>query len=80
MLGIYDVYKGPANDGPSLSAASQIPHLDVSYMVPAMAAVTTSLSFGITASTTYDSPYALARKYATLDHLTNGRVGWNVGP
>jgi alkanesulfonate monooxygenase SsuD/methylene tetrahydromethanopterin reductase-like flavin-dependent oxidoreductase (luciferase family) len=43
-----------------------------------MAAVTKSLSFGITASTTYESPYALARKFSTLDHLTQGRVGWNV--
>jgi alkanesulfonate monooxygenase SsuD/methylene tetrahydromethanopterin reductase-like flavin-dependent oxidoreductase (luciferase family) len=43
-----------------------------------MAAVTKSLSFGITASTTYESPFLLARRYSTLDHLTNGRVAWNV--
>ncbi|KAF9891131.1 hypothetical protein FE257_005067 [Aspergillus nanangensis] len=44
-----------------------------------MASVTSSLAFGITASTTYEtSPYALARKFSTLDHLTRGRVGWNV--
>ena len=39
-----------------------------------MAAVTKSLSFCITASTTYESPFMLARRFATLDHLTNGRV------
>jgi alkanesulfonate monooxygenase SsuD/methylene tetrahydromethanopterin reductase-like flavin-dependent oxidoreductase (luciferase family) len=43
-----------------------------------MAAVTKSLSFALTASTTYESPYALARKFSTLDQLTEGRVGWNV--
>lgn len=43
-----------------------------------MAAVTTSLSFAITASTTYENPYATARRFCTLDHLTKGRVGWNI--
>lgn len=43
-----------------------------------MAAVTKSLSFGLTASTTYEAPFALARRFATLDHLTNGRVAWNI--
>lgn len=36
------------------------------------------MSFGITASTSYEHPYTLARKHSTLDHLTNGRVGWNI--
>lgn len=43
-----------------------------------MAAVTRNLTFGITATTSYEHPYSLARKFSTLDHLTNGRVGWNV--
>lgn len=43
-----------------------------------MAAVTRHLSFGITATTSYEHPYTLARRFSTLDHLTNGRVGWNV--
>ncbi|KAK7416600.1 hypothetical protein QQX98_005071 [Neonectria punicea] len=43
-----------------------------------MASVTKSLSFGITASTTYEPPFMLARRYSTLDHLTNGRVAINV--
>lgn len=43
-----------------------------------MAHATKNLSFGITASTTYENPYALARKFSTLDHITNGRVGWNI--
>lgn len=43
-----------------------------------MAAVTQSLGFGVTVSTSYEQPYHLARRLSTLDHLTNGRVGWNV--
>lgn len=43
-----------------------------------MAHATKTLAFGVTASTTYENPYALARKYATLDHITQGRVGWNI--
>jgi alkanesulfonate monooxygenase SsuD/methylene tetrahydromethanopterin reductase-like flavin-dependent oxidoreductase (luciferase family) len=78
VLGIYDVYQGPGNNGPALKSAAQVPILDVSLMVSAMAHATKGLSFGVTASTTYENPYALARRYSTLDHITGGRVGWNV--
>ena len=44
----------------------------------AMAAVTKKLSFGITASTTYENPFLLARRFTTLDHLSKGRVAWNA--
>lgn len=47
-------------------------------LISAMAAVTKNLSFGVTASTTYENPFLLARRFATLDHLTKGRVAWNV--
>lgn len=43
-----------------------------------MAAATTDLGFGVTSTTAYDHPHSLARKFATLDHLTDGRIGWNV--
>lgn len=43
-----------------------------------MAVVTKSLGFGVTCATTYEQPYHLARRLSTADHLTNGRVGWNV--
>lgn len=52
--------------------------MGLSLPISAMAAVTKSLSFGLTASTTYEAPFALARRFATLDHLTNGRVAWNI--
>jgi long-chain alkane monooxygenase len=43
-----------------------------------MASVTENLGFGLTGSTSYEHPYALARRFSTLDHLTGGRVGWNL--
>ncbi|KAK4497846.1 hypothetical protein PRZ48_010501 [Zasmidium cellare] len=75
VLGIYDVYKG---NGPALSSGAQIPILDVSLIISAMAHATKNLSFGITASTSYEHPYTLARRYSSLDQITNGRVGWNI--
>ena len=78
VLGGYDVYKGPANHGPAASSGAQFPMNDPLYTVPAMAAVTQDLVFGVTASTTYDAPYALARRFSTVDHLAEGRVAWNI--
>ena len=77
-LGAYDVYKGPSNVDPALKSGAQYPVNDPLYAVPAMAAVTKNLVFGVTASTTYDLPYALARRFSTVDHLTEGRVAWNI--
>lgn len=78
VLGGYDVYKGPANMAPAIPSGAQFPINDPLYAVPAMAAVTTNLVFGVTASTTYDLPYALARRFSTVDHLAQGRVAWNI--
>jgi FMN-dependent oxidoreductase (nitrilotriacetate monooxygenase family) len=77
-LGPYDVYKGPANVVPALAAGAQFPVNDPLYLVPAMAAATKNLIFGVTASLTYEGPYSLARRLSTVDHLSNGRVAWNV--
>lgn len=76
VLGVYDVY-GASRDAAVLDAA-QFPVNDPTGAVSAMAAVTESLGFGITLSLTYEQPYALARRLSTLDHLTNGRVAWNI--
>lgn len=43
-----------------------------------MAAVTKNLGFAITTSTSYEAPYAVAKRFSTLDHLTRGRFGWNI--
>ncbi|GAA1355809.1 LLM class flavin-dependent oxidoreductase [Arthrobacter rhombi] len=76
VLGTYDVY-GSTNTTP-LSAGAQVPVNDPFLLVSAMAAVTENLGFGVTAGTAYEHPYPFARRLATLDHLTNGRIGWNV--
>lgn len=44
----------------------------------AISAVTKNIGFIATASTTYEEPYLLARKFASLDHISKGRAGWNV--
>ena len=47
-------------------------------LLPALAMVTRHVGLVSTASTTYNEPYNLARKFATLDLISNGRAGWNV--
>jgi FMN-dependent oxidoreductase (nitrilotriacetate monooxygenase family) len=76
VLGVYDVFRGGPE--PAIVDAAQIPVNDPLLAVSAMAAVTEHLGFGVTVSSTYEKPYALARKFTTLDHLTKGRVGWNI--
>jgi alkanesulfonate monooxygenase SsuD/methylene tetrahydromethanopterin reductase-like flavin-dependent oxidoreductase (luciferase family) len=43
-----------------------------------MALVTQNLSFGVTVNLSYEQPYQFARRFASLDHLTQGRLGWNI--
>ena len=76
VLGVYDVHAGSKDA--AVSQGVQVPVGDPLLLVPAMAAVTEHLGFGVTASLTYEQPYALARRFTTLDHLTKGRVAWNV--
>ena len=52
--------------------------LEPMTLLPALAMVTTHVGLVTTASTTYNEPYNLARKFATLDLISNGRAGWNV--
>ena len=76
VVGTYDVFRGSADT--AIREGLQIPNNDPAVVVPAMAAVTKHLGFGITFSTTYEPPFAWARRLSTLDHLTKGRVGWNI--
>ncbi|KAK7682896.1 hypothetical protein QCA50_013928 [Cerrena zonata] len=78
VLGGYDVFNGPQNLTAAAKSGAQWPINEPSAVVSAMAAVTKNLSFAITFSTISEAPYHFARRLATLDHLTNGRVGWNV--
>jgi len=47
-------------------------------LLPALAMVTKHLGLVATGSTTYDEPYHVARRFASLDHISGGRAGWNV--
>jgi alkanesulfonate monooxygenase len=76
VLGIYDVYKaGPET---ALRFGTQVPNNDPLLVIPAMAAVTRHLGFAATAILTFEPPYTFARRMSTLDHLTGGRIGWNI--
>lgn len=62
----------------ALRGAVQVPHIEPLGLIPAMAGVTEHLTFGVTVSVTWEQPYHLARRLTTLDHLTGGRLAWNV--
>ena len=76
IVGTYDIY-GQSLDV-TLKESIQLPVNDPLLLVSAMAAVTRHLGFGLTANLTYEAPYLFARRLSTLDHLSNGRVGWNI--
>jgi FMN-dependent oxidoreductase (nitrilotriacetate monooxygenase family) len=76
VVGVYDVFGGTADA--ALRHAVQVPVNDPMLLVPAMAVVTRHLGFGITCNTSYEPPFLFARRMSTLDHLTRGRVGWNI--
>lgn len=76
ITGVYDVYQNGIEL--TLKESIQLPSHDPTTLVSAMAAVTQNLSFGITVNLSYESPYQFARRFASLDHLTQGRIGWNI--
>jgi alkanesulfonate monooxygenase len=76
VLGVYDVF-GNSPDA-ALRNAAQTPVNDPLLLVAAMAAVTEHLGFGVTSNLSFEPPYTFARRMSTLDHLTEGRIGWNV--
>jgi len=76
VVGVYDVYGGNADA--ALRGAAQVPVNDPTLLIPAMAAVTQHLGFGVTSNLIVEQPFLFARRMSTLDHLTRGRVGWNI--
>ncbi|CAM5205222.1 Monooxygenase OS=Lysinibacillus sphaericus OX=1421 GN=LS41612_07645 PE=3 SV=1 [Lysinibacillus sphaericus] len=58
------------------------PHIlnrfDPLIQITALAAATSKIGLGATASTTYSEPYVLARQLMSIDHISNGRVAWNL--
>lgn len=76
ILGTYDIYGNGVDV--TLRESVQLPVNDPMLVVPAMAAVTQNLGFGITVNVNHEPPYTFARRMSTLDHLTGGRIGWNI--
>ncbi|WP_291049212.1 NtaA/DmoA family FMN-dependent monooxygenase [Herbiconiux sp.] len=77
-----DDYGYPLVDGrlpdQALRGGISFPRADPMVILPALAAVTERLGLVVTLSTTVERPPVVARKLATLDHLTKGRIGWNI--
>ncbi|MBH67075.1 MAG: LLM class flavin-dependent oxidoreductase [Rhodospirillaceae bacterium] len=73
---IADTYKDSM--APSLQYATQAPEHDPIPLLSFMAAVTKQIGVAATFSVSHSHPFYAARLWATLDHLTRGRAGWNV--
>jgi alkanesulfonate monooxygenase SsuD/methylene tetrahydromethanopterin reductase-like flavin-dependent oxidoreductase (luciferase family) len=63
---------------PVLRGGTQAGFLDPYIVAAAMISVTSSLGIAVTGSTSYVPPNINARQFSALDHLSNGRVGWNI--
>ena len=76
VVGVYDVYRG--NRVAALTQAAQTPVNDPALLIPAMAYATKHLGFAFTSSILQYHPFIFARLVSTLDHLTKGRIAWNI--
>ncbi|MEG0348291.1 MAG: LLM class flavin-dependent oxidoreductase [Acinetobacter sp.] len=76
ITGTYDVYQNGIDL--TLRESIQLPSHDPATLVSAMASVTQNLGFGVTVNLSYETPYQFARRFGSLDHLTQGRIGWNI--
>ena len=65
-------------DLPSLSRTARSDHFEPLTLLSALAAVTEKIGLIATVSTTYNEPYHVARKFASLDQISGGRSGWNL--
>jgi FMN-dependent oxidoreductase (nitrilotriacetate monooxygenase family) len=62
----------------ALKRSATVTSFDPLTLLPAIAMVTNRLGLIATASTTFESPYLIARRFASLDHISDGRAGWNI--
>jgi len=62
----------------ALKRSATVTSFDPMILLPALAAVTERLGLIATGSTTFETPYLVARRFASLDHLSGGRAGWNI--
>jgi len=62
----------------ALKRSATVTSFDPLTLLPALSMVTRHLGLIATASTTFEPPYLIARRFASLDHISNGRAGWNL--
>jgi alkanesulfonate monooxygenase SsuD/methylene tetrahydromethanopterin reductase-like flavin-dependent oxidoreductase (luciferase family) len=78
MLFLADTQAVWAGEAETLHRHSYVAWLEPHTLLSALAAVTKNIGLICTASTTYEEPYLLARKFAALDCVSSGRAGWNL--
>ena len=76
VVGVYDVFGGSVDT--ALREAVQVPVNDPLLVIPSMAQATTHLAFAVTCNLSHEPPLPFARRMSTLDHMTDGRIGWNI--
>jgi len=76
VVGTYDSFRGSRDT--AVVEGLQIPVNDPSLLIPALAYATSDLGFAFTQSILQEQPFNFARRLSTLDHISGGRVGWNV--
>tara|TARA_Y100001934_G_C12342721_1_gene771069 strand:- start:457 stop:1746 length:1290 start_codon:yes stop_codon:yes gene_type:complete len=62
----------------ALKRSATATSFDPFTLLPALSMVTEHLGLVATASTTFEPPYLIARRFASLDHISGGRAGWNI--
>ena len=67
-----------APEGEIASRMARSDHFEPLTLLSALSGVTERIGLVATATTTYNEPYHVARKFASLDHLSGGRAGWNL--
>ena len=76
VIGVDPAYKGSWDT--YITEAVQIPSNNSSALASALIGVTENLGITFTSSILSEHPFSFARRLSTLDHLSNGRVGWNI--
>ncbi|MEF2976262.1 LLM class flavin-dependent oxidoreductase [Subtercola sp. YIM 133946] len=76
VLAPYETFAGSRER--SVYSGMQFPINDPGALIPALAYATSNLGFVLTQNILQEPPYAFARKMSTMDHLTRGRIAWNI--
>ena len=63
---------------PALRRSATVTSFEPLTLLSALAMVTQRIGLAATASTTFEEPYHIARRFASLDHISNGRAAWNI--